>query len=114
MSTYHINLDDPWFDLIKSGKRERCFRESGLVDYKIGDTLIISHSNKDVPSYKRTIFLIKYFDTLNKTLEYIPTAKNEDFLCEYNKYINKKKYEVCLLYLYNDDTLQKVKLIEKK
>ncbi len=112
MSIYNITLNDPWFDLVKSGEKKyegRCYRNN-TVNYKIGDTLIINHHiNKTRSPYKKIIKNILLFKTFEDALKYLPMKdilpnvnSIEEYVDIYKKYVSietQEKYGVCMIEL---------------
>lgn len=67
---HQITLNDPWFDLVKTGQKKyegRCFWKWAL-GYNIGDTLRISSATRDVEPFSVRIDDILRFKTFEEAL----------------------------------------------
>lgn len=68
---HDITLNDPWFDLVKTGQKQwegRCFWKAAR-GYKIGDTLRISHHTRPEEPYCAKITDLRRFATFEEALQ---------------------------------------------
>ena len=73
--SYHITLNDPWFDYVKSGVKKyegRCYWKS-VLKYQINDELKISHhTDPSKESYTVKIKNILVYPTFEEALKTLP------------------------------------------
>src|SRR5579872_3951865 len=108
---YHnLRLSDPWFNLVKEGKKcyeGRCYFKE-VPNYKVGDIIIFSNLDK-TNSFKKKIKALHKFPTFEESLrklplsEVLPGIKSvEEGVEIYKKYVKietQKEYGVCLIEL---------------
>jgi ASC-1-like (ASCH) protein len=107
---HKISINSPWFEYVKEGKKVyegRCFWKS-VLDYKIGDILIVSHhTDKTIRSFEVVIDEILKFKTFRDALtelpidRILPSITNVDEGVEiYHKFVSEQtqeKYGVCMI-----------------
>jgi ASC-1-like (ASCH) protein len=91
------NLDEKWFNLIKSGDKSVELRvfDGERADYKLGDTLVFKCKNKEIQSIISGLIYYQSFEEALSEENYlraIPDAASlEDALSVYHSYPNFKE-----------------------
>lgn len=109
-NTFKITVNDPWFTFIKSGSKKyegRCYWKS-VLNYKVGDILIIHHhTDSTVEPLQVKIISLLLFKTFEEALqklpieEILPDIKSiEEGINIYLKFYSLEtqyKYGVCMI-----------------